>query len=516
MAEKTGGIGMKVNELFQSNMVLQQGKPCFVWGTAKAGEEITVTIQGKMASCVVERQEQPDFDAKWMVKLPALTVSEAESMHISNGTEEILLENIAVGEVWIAGGQSNMEFWMHYEEHFEEEKKICKNGLIRFFDVPKVAYEGQREEFDYSRMAVWRTCTEENLEYYSGVGYFFAKKLQRDLKIPVGIIGCNWGGTTSSVWMKEESVRKVGQPWIADHEKAKEAWNMGEYWEFMHGFEGNNMGNPFENFFNNLVLYQTPPDEEMQQYFVKAYTEGTMSPELMALGVSSFPGVLYEKMLKAVAPFGIRGAIWYQGESDEPHAEIYDQMMIQLIADWRELWGEEFPFLMVQLPGYDSWFGTPQTRYNELREAQKRAAGCVDNCWLASISDAGMQYDIHPKDKKTPGERLALLAEGKVYGMELLCEAPYPSHITVEAEKVRIHFDNASGGLVLDGEKLNALELIPNQDFSWKIEGEDLVLSVPELRKDTQIRFAKQQFYQVNLKNMAGIPAMPFEYKIGE
>ena len=127
-----------------------------------------------------------------------------------------------------------------------------------------------------------------------------------------------------------------------------------------------------------------------------------------------------------------------------------------------------------------------------------------------------MQYDIHPKDKKTPGERLALLAEGKVYGMELLCEAPYPSHITVEAEKVRIHFDNASGGLVLDGEKLSALEVIPNQDFSWKIEGEDLVLSVPELRMDTQIRFAKQQFYQVNLKNMAGIPAMPFEYKIGE
>ena len=508
---------MKVNELFQSNMVLQQGKPCYVWGTANAGEEIIVTIQGKTASAVAKTSEEAaDKEADWKVLLPALTMSESETMRISDGTEEILLENIAVGEVWIAGGQSNMEFWMHYEKHFPEEKKICQNPLIRFYDVPKIAYDGQREEFDYSRMAVWRTCTEENLEYFTGVGYFFAKMLQRDLKVPVGIVGCNWGGTTSSVWMKEESVRKVGKPWMADHEKAKEAWNMGDYWEFMHGFEGNNMGNPFENFFNNLVLYKTPSDEEMQQYFAQAYTAGTISPELMALGVSSFPGVLYEKMLKTIVPFGIRGAIWYQGESDEPHADIYDQMLTQLIADWRELWNEEFPFLMVQLPGYDSWFGTPQTRYNELREAQKRAADHINNCWLASISDAGMQFDIHPKDKKTPGERLALLAEGKVYGMDLLCEAPYPSDITVEGELIRIHFNNASGGLVLDGENLNALELVPDQKFSWKIEGEYLALSVPDLKRNTQIRFAKQQFYQVNLKNMAGIPAMPFECKIGE
>lgn len=508
MVEKTGGISLKVNELFQSNMILQQGKPCCVWGTAQAGEKITVSIQGKTASVITDKK------AEWMVQVPPLTMSEEETMCISNGIEKILLTNIAVGEVWIAGGQSNMEFWMHYEKHFQEEKQVCHNPLIRFYDVPEIAYNGQREEFDYSKMAVWRTCTEENLDYFSGVGYFFAKKLQHDLKVPVGIIGCNWGGTTASAWMKKESVQKVGKPWIADHEKAKESWNMDEYWKTMHGYAGNNTGNPFESPANDLLLYKTPSQEEIQKFFDTVYKSGFFDPKLLTLGVSSFPGVLYEHMLKAIVPFGIRGVIWYQGESDEPHADIYDKMLTQLISDWRELWKEEFPFLMVQLPGYESWLDGPQTRYNELREAQKKTADTVINCWLTSISDAGEQFDIHPKDKKTPGQRLALLAEGKVYGMDLLCEAPYPVDITVEEDKIRIHFDNAFGGLVVDGENLSAMEIIPKQTFFWKIEGENLVLTIPELKKNTQIRFAKQLFYRVNLKNMAGIPAMPFEYTI--
>lgn len=525
MAEKTGGDFMKLNELFQSNMVLQQGKPCLIWGTARPGTRITATIQGKTVTVIVseneaasdeagDTNEKSSEEAAWMVRLPALTVSASERLLISDGTEEILLENVAVGEVWIAGGQSNMEFWMHYEKHLQEEKPVCENPLIRFYDVPKIAYDGQREEFDYSQMAVWRTCSEENIDYFTGVGYYFAKKLQRDLGIPIGIIGCNWGGTTSSVWMKEESVKKVGQPWIADHEQAMNGRDMEEFWTLMHGYAENDTGRPFENEFNNLVLYKTPPDDEMMQYFIRTYTEGKARPDLMGIMPSTFPGALYEHMLRPLSPVAVRGVIWYQGESDEPHADIYGRMLKQLVEDWRELWEEKIPFLMVQLPGYESWFGTPQTQYNELREAQKWAADNIDNCWITSISDVGEQYDIHPKDKKTPGERLALLAEGKVYGEQLLCEAPYPSEVAIDGDEIRIRFEHASGGLVTEGEKLHALELVPEQDFSWHIEGEELVLVVPHLRADTKIRFAKQLFYQVNLKNRAGIPAMPFEYEM--
>ena len=513
MVEETGDTCMKVNELFQSDMILQQGKPCCVWGTGKAGTVVTVTIQGNTASAPVQTAEN-EAEGEWKAVLPALAVSEAETMCISDGTEEILLKNIAVGEVWIAGGQSNMEFWMRYEKHVSEEKKNCTNPQIRFYDVPEIAYDGQREDFDYSKMAVWRTCTEENLDYFSGVGYFFAKKLQQDRKVPVGIIGCNWGGTTASAWMKEESVHKVGKPWIEDHEKAKEAWDMEEYWKTMHGYVGNSTGNPFESPFNEHFLPKTPSKEEIQKFFADVYQGGFFDPKLLTLGVASFPGTLYEHMLKPLAPFGMRGAIWYQGESDEPHAEIYAQMLTQLIADWRELWNEDFPFLMVQLPGYESWLDGPQTRYSELREAQRKTADTVNNCWLTSISDAGEQFDIHPKDKKTPGERLALLAEGKVYGMDLLCEAPYPVDFKVEEGSVRISFKNASGGLSVEGDRLNALELVPQQEFSWKIEGENLLLTIPNLKKGTQIRFATQLFYLVNLKNKAGIPAMPFECTI--
>ena len=158
---------MKAAEIFQSGMVLQREKPVIIWGIADAGDEITVSIQGKKGSGTADEQ------GKWKVELPALKASENERMVVASKCEVISYTDVAIGEVWIAGGQSNMEFYMRYEKHLKEEKAICKNRRIRFYDVPEIAFEGQKEAFDYSRMGIWRTADVEDIEYFSAVGYYF-------------------------------------------------------------------------------------------------------------------------------------------------------------------------------------------------------------------------------------------------------------------------------------------------------------------------------------------------------
>ena len=500
---------LKLHEIFQSGMVLQREKPVRIFGSGVPGSCVTAEIQGQQKKTAVS------VDGTFAIQLNPLTASDAEQLTVSDGKNTIQLQDVAVGEVWLAGGQSNMEFWMHFEKHIEEVRPTCENPRVRFYDVPKIAFDGQRELFDYSRMAVWRKADAENIDYFSGVAYFFAAKLERELHVPVGVIGCNWGGTTASVWMRKESVRQVGKIWIKDHEQLIGERDMSAYWEMQRAAAANDTGNPLENKFNNQFLPGTPPVEEAMKFIMNSLQPGDADPEPPLLP-ASFPGTLYEHMLKTLEGCVFRGVLWYQGESDEPHADLYGVMLTRLIQDWRALFQDPaLPFLLVQLPGYDSWFGFPQMYYRELRRQQKAVADGVDQVYLTSISDAGEKMDIHPKDKKTPGERLCLLALGKVYGKELLCEAPEPDELKREGKRILIHFKNAEGGLHLEGENLNVLIVESDQTYSVQLDGESLILEFEEEPKPyLWIRHAVQQFYIVNLYNKSGIPAIPFEVRV--
>lgn len=172
---------------------------------------------------------QTDTAGKWEVILPPLQAAESAEMVISGENSRICLKDVAVGEVWVAGGQSNMEFYMRYEKHMEEEKTVCTNPRIRMFDIPEVSYDGQAEDFDYSQMGFWRKADRENLEYFSAAAYYFAKELENKLKVPIGIIGCNWGGTSASVWMSPESAKEFAKPWVKACENKFHEINMSEY-----------------------------------------------------------------------------------------------------------------------------------------------------------------------------------------------------------------------------------------------------------------------------------------------
>lgn len=521
---------LQVAEIFQSGMILQREKAVTVWGTANPGERVTVEVQGKSA------RAQADESGAWSVSLPALAASGSENMTVRTEKESLAFDDVAVGEVWLAGGQSNMEFAMRYEKHKAEALENCENPRVRFYDVPEVCYDGQREEFDYSRMAVWRKATREDLDYFSAVGYYFQKELERDLDVPVGIVGCNWGGTTASVWMSKETLARVGEPWIRWFEQKCEGRDMKEYWAGQHNNPMNDKGNPFDQF-SEMVLPRTLSDEEVQQLFGKMLAdlpEGVDFEEMMAgmLDAKMFPGCLYEHMLKTIAPYGVRGILWYQGESDDdvPGMNVlYKEMLTGLIGDWRALWGEELPFLFVQLPGYERWLhNTQKNHYPIIRKCQEEVAKTVAGAHLCSIADVGEEFDIHPKDKKTVGERLSLLARHYVYGEDILCDAPVAKSAAREGGQITITFENAGAGLHIEGEQLSAMRIIPEEAmlsvgedemdgveglaFTAEADKDKLVLTLEEeTDKKVKVAFARTSWYLVNLYNEAGIPAIPFE-----
>ena len=243
---------LRIAEIFQDGMMLQREKKVIVWGKSKENAIIEVAIQKQVKKTVADR------NGNWKIWLDPLKTSYCEEMRIITKEKSILIKNIMVGEIWVAAGQSNIEFPMLHEKNYATEKKNINKNL-RFYDVPEVAFEGQKDEFDYSNVGTWREADETQLEYFSAVGYYFQKELEKALKVPVGVIGCNWGGTSCCAWMSEESVKKTGEPWIEFCENAFQKYDISEYWKTMKTHPANDRGNPCRSERLTVLSYRQRP-----------------------------------------------------------------------------------------------------------------------------------------------------------------------------------------------------------------------------------------------------------------
>lgn len=503
---------VRVAEIFQSGMLLQQEKPVAVWGMADVNAKVTVSIQGR------KTETTADNDGKWSLELPPLTAGVGEKMEIRSGSTDIQLIDIAVGEVFVAGGQSNMEFYMRYEKHIADEKPVCANPNLRFYDVPEIAFEGQREAFDYARMGIWRKASAEDVEYFSAVGYYFAKELEKDLNVPVGIIGCNWGGTNASAWMSAQSAERAAAPWV-EHVRKKfksqnyDGMDLETYYAGEEKNPMNDRGNPFANAFTEMMLPRTPSPDEIQEFF-SGLPEGE-GPDPNKVDPKEIPGSLYEHMVKKIAPYTIRGFLFYQGESDDElgvFQDTYDKRLRAVMTDWRTLWKEQkLPFLIVQLPGWQEWLAIHAQNWQAIRLCQEKVTREDGQAYLCSISDAGEQLDIHPRNKKVVGERLALLARHYIFGEDILCDAPRFEHAIRDGKKIVLNFVNTGTGLSLAGEKVQALTVSQNVESVCVWEKQMEILLSQESWDKVKIEFAMTDWYLVNLYNSAGIPAIPFE-----
>jgi sialate O-acetylesterase len=489
--------------LFSDRVVFQRDKPIRLWGRASA--PVRVFLGGH------EVQVEPRNGA-WLAELPPLPAAERVVCRVCSAGEEIDLADAAVGEVWIAGGQSNIEWPLRYDADRKETIPAANDGLLRFFDQPHLSYEGNEKEGDFSTAGFWRTFNPEDAPWFSAVGAYFAGDLRKALGVPVGIIGCNWGGSSASCWMPEEALLTPRlRRYLDIYRRSLESLNLetyaGDYRkslqppfppEFRETFEKFMLGEiSFKELMEEGKEYPPPPPP---------LPMGPMSPFR--------PAALWEFMLKKIAPVSARGVLWYQGEADNPYPQVYGELLTAMVRSWRELFLDNLPFLVVQLPGFGSSMIEDGFGYPELRAQQALSARTVPGLWLCCIIDLGEKEDIHPKHKKPVGQRLALLARAKIYGEDLLSESPEPARFIDEDGGMRILFKNAGEGLSLRGGSLKGLEVFADdgRSLAAEFQVEADTLRVRCSQSIAKLYYAWEAFPEINLYNSAGLPAAPFRY----
>jgi len=422
-------------------MVLQRGKPNTIWGWAKAGQEVRVTIAETTVKTVTKD------DGRWSAVIQPPAPGGPYTVVI-DGAQHVEFHDVMVGDVWLCGGQSNMEMGLGAARNGSEEVKAANHPKIRLFVVqPQIARKPALVP-----KGEWKICSPENVgdgwDGFSAVAYFFGRRLQQDVDVPIGLVEDCSGGTPAEAWTSAETLRTL------------------------------------------------------------ANSKSGSGPNT--------PSVLYNGMIAPVAPLAISGAIWYQGESNTERAAQYRALLAAMIADWRKAFGQgDFPFYIVSLaankqhkdiPGDDSWA--------ELRAAQDFVANTVTNSGLAVAIDVGDARDVHSKDKKEVGERLALIALAKHYGKGIPYSGPRIASVEKMSGALKLSFTHADGGLVVKGGKLEEFSVC-DQDRKWhwaeaKIVGDSVVVSSSEVPNPVAARYAWQANPKAMLFSGAGLPAVPF------
>ncbi len=504
------GIVLKAAMVFGNNMVLQRQKKINVWGTGSPGRPISCILKGKKTEVVHGVIES---DGSWMLSLPPFEAERDAELIITDGSETLSYSNIGIGEVWLAGGQSNMEYYLRFDAERESVFEGEMNPDIRFFDAPKVSFEGQLEMHDYSRFGFWRGCTKEDLPYFSAVGYYFADNLHQELDIPIGIVGCSWGGTPACAWMDPAYLEdNEGKAWLEAYEAAIKDLDVEAYKTEFISNPVTDRSDPFRDETANRMMFPGFSREEQLEFIQNMLTGEQPGLNLPQPGPywENRPGGLYETMLKKLAPYTVRGVIWYQGESDEEKSGLYGTVFSKLIECWRDLWSDRLPFLFVQLAPFGEWM----KNLPEVREQQELVAKTIPDTWMISSSDVGMEWDIHPKVKKPIGTRLALLARGHIYGEELMCDPPEFLSAARVPGGIEINFRHADG-LHVKGDAVNALSIIyPDGTELAPAEAavvKDQLWIKGEFPERIKISFARRGYYEVNVYNKRDNPLKPFE-----
>jgi len=438
--------------LFTNNCVLQRDKTVRVFGSAPTGSTVNISING-INSYATARENS------FTVYLPAQPAGGPYTLKASCGGKEIILENVVFGDVWLAGGQSNMEFQLKNADEKENILEEYRSGVsaevfkrLRFYDVPHVT-DLSAKSIEAHKASIWQLCSEENLPEWTAVATFFAKTLAAETGVTIGIVDCNWGGTSASNWVDGKTLaanRELGV-YFDDYKKK---YN-GDYDAYLKALEDYKIYSAeWEK--KKDECYKNNPEidwNEVQEICGPCQWPGPIGP------LSEFrPCGLYKTMLQPCAPYTLKGFIYYQGESDDEHREVYHILMRELISVWRrEFQDTALPFILTQLPMFKNKTDPDYTGWGVLREAQDYVVKTVKNAYMAVILDLGKFSDIHPTRKQPVGERLAKVALAEVYKTLQAEEAygPFLADLTPSGSKILLSFKNASKGFIIDARATN-------------------------------------------------------------
>lgn len=488
----------KLASIFSDHMVLQRDREIKVWGTATEDCQISVEFWG-------QRRTTKAIQGKWSVILAPCPAGGPCAMKVTSGAEEILLKDILIGEVWVAGGQSNMEMTIRNTIHWNDELSLSGYGAIRYYDVPRIA-----DDTAIFPERVWQITTPENVGDFSAVAFYFATDIFKSLQIPVGIINCNWGGTSAASWMSEKYLMEDNETRIYSD----------EYLDFIANQDPAVYESEYKQYSQRVLEYsekfaEIQIDPRKTKDYLAAVNAITY-PWPPPMGPKCFlrPCGIYHTMLQTIIPYSIRGVIWYQGESDAHRPLMYEKLFGNLIRNWREDWQDpEMPFLFVQLPAYAN--NNPEGEdWAMIREQQSVVSRSVNNTAMAVSIDCGDKNNLHPTCKKPVGERLALLARGKIYGENIECSGPVYHQKKTKGNRIVLYFDHIGQGLTAINGPLKGFKISGADgafvDATAEINGDTVEVYHEAVIHPQEVRYGWANYVEGNLYNKNGLPASPF------
>ncbi|GMO66133.1 MAG: hypothetical protein Ta2A_14160 [Treponemataceae bacterium] len=546
-----------VNPIFSDNMVLQRDKAVRIWGCADktdSAHELHLSFDSPSRNSFTLKTTIR-ADGSWSFTLPPHTAGTSGVLSISDGCNTIRFQNVIFGDVWFAGGQSNMELELQNSQGGKTELQNCANSNIRFYlSVKRVVVDA--DFIAEEKASSWQCAASDTAAALSAVAYYFARTIERDTHVPIGIINCSWGGTSISAWMSEAQLRKsaAGLRYITDYTALEGGKTDAEYQEAM------------RLYMDELAAYNARAESAKQKNPAITPTELNAQcgaypwPQPAGKNSPFKPCNQYNARITRIAPYTIKGFLYYQGEEDETRAGDYADMMYYLIDQWRSDWHDDLlPFLFVQLP---MWAGADEYANNTmtddwcvLRECQHKVSRTIANTALACIIDCGEFDNIHPTDKETVGYRLALLALEKLYANESAqprpaqhfqpaahgraaipsdrvcsanswqhgcCDAPYPDSFTIIEEdgSVRVNYATPLCSRTKDGEPcdLTGFELSGDGTVFYPavsvMSAEGVLLRSPKVASPCAVRYAWRKWGDCPLYSKSGLPAFPFRVRL--
>ncbi len=485
---------VRLPAVISDNMALQRDQPIPIWGWADAGETVTVTLAGRSVSA------KTTSDRRWQVTLPKLGAqSNPLEMMVrgSSGTSRVV-KNVVVGEVWLATGPSNIHWAVRRCDNAKQEIATARHPKIRFFTVGRKAADGPQADCAGS----WIECSPKTVGGVSGVGYFFARRLHKDLGVPVGMLQSFWGGSRIEAWTSREAIEaepalKPILDWWAEH---------------LAKFEP-----------GKIEAGYREKLKRWQQAAASAKTKGKKPPKKPSPPEDPRtsrhrPACLYNGMIAPLIPYGMRGVISYQGLGNLFWAQYSHVLMPTMIHDWRRRWGQgDFPFGMVQPAPYpcDRRPKSGPDAYALLRESQLLLLSTVPNTGVAPTMDIGDPSVLHFTNKQDVGRRMTAWALATVYGRSLAYSGPVYKSMSVEGDRVRIHFSHADSGLSTKDGNPPTHFTVAGRDKVFHpaaaaIEGTTVVVKSDTVPHPVAVRFAWSDTSVPNLFNGDGLPASLF------
>ncbi|MGP0069985.1 MAG: sialate O-acetylesterase [Isosphaeraceae bacterium] len=480
---------VKLPSIFGSHMVLQRDQKDKVWGWADPGEEVTVQIADQ------SKTAKAGPDGAWNVLLDPMPAGGPHTMTVK-GKNTVTFEDVLLGEVWICSGQSNMQWGLGSAYDGDLAIRAANHPGIRLITVPNLGTQEPQKDF----RGKWTTCRPDTVGGFSAVGYFFGRQLHETLGVPVGLINDSWGGSACEAWIRRDIL-------AADAKYAP----LLKRWE------------QIEKEYPRAKAEYDSHQSERKLAAAKAKAEGKQSarrppnPEDQMRG-NYRPGNIYNGVLKPTIGFGIRGAIWYQGESNASRAYQYRDLFPLMIKSWRDEWGVgDFPFYWVQLADFLGEKPEPaESAWAELREAQTMTMGRLPNTGEAVIIDIGEGRDIHPRNKLEVGLRLARWALARDYGVHVAFQSPTFKSMEKQGNKLVLTFDHVGNGLhAFDVMEARGFAVAgSDRKFYWakaQVTGSNKVeVWSDKVAEPVAVRYAWADNPVCNLYSSEGLPATPF------